>query len=386
MPLRDASGKGAPGGLADGLTHDIISRLAKLRDLFIIARGSVFALAEQGLSPEQAGLRLGVDYVASGSVQGRGRQLVVQVDVVATQTARIVWSDTFELARSDALAVLDDIGDRIVAAISKEVEAAEQQRAVLKAPNTLDAWEAYHRGLWHMYRFTQDDNAQAMRYFQQSLALDPTFARAHAALSFTHWQNAFQRWGDHDQQAELALRTAAQSLLADERSPAAHWAMGRALWLGGQQGEALRALQNAVELSPNFALGHYTLAFVHAQSGDPALAIAAANQSRHLSPFDPLLFGMLASRGLAHMRCREYDAAVDWALRAAAQPNAHIAIHAIAAHCLALAGRLNEAKERAAAIRRQHPGYGSEDFLRTFRFTPEAAAQIRQAGRRIGWA
>ncbi|TGS51587.1 transcriptional regulator, partial [Mesorhizobium sp. M1D.F.Ca.ET.183.01.1.1] len=70
MPFAEAAGIGTfRGGLADGLTHDIITRLAKLRDFFVIARGSVFALAEKDIAPEDAGRRLNVDYVATGSVR-----------------------------------------------------------------------------------------------------------------------------------------------------------------------------------------------------------------------------------------------------------------------------------------------------------------------------
>jgi hypothetical protein len=74
------------------------------------------------------------------------------------------------------------------------------------------------------------------------------------------------------------------------------------MWLRGATGEALGELERCIELSPNFALGHYTLGFVHSQSGDPTRAIHSTNHSRELSPFDPLQFAMLASRALAHIR------------------------------------------------------------------------------------
>ena len=62
---------------------------------------------------------------------------------------------------------------------------------------------------------------------------DPTFSRAHAGLSFTHFQNAFQRWAEREREIERAFDAAGQSLIVDDRDPAAHWAMGRALWLRG---------------------------------------------------------------------------------------------------------------------------------------------------------
>ncbi|BAB51257.1 adenylate cyclase; Cya3 [Mesorhizobium japonicum MAFF 303099] len=384
MPFVDESG--ARGGLADGFTHDIITRLAKLRDFFVIARGSVFALAEKAIAPEEAGRKLGVDYVASGTVRSLTGRLIVSVELVEVRTARIVWAETFERRPHDLFAVLDDIGDSIVSSISAEIETVERNRAMLKAPNSLNAWEAYHRGLWHMYRFTQAENEQARHFFDKALQLDPTFARAYAGLSFTHWQNAFQRWGDRDRESALAYESAGHSLLVDDHNPAAHWAMGRALWLRGEQDGSLAELERAVDLSPNFALGHYALSFVHSQSGDPQAAIGSSDHSRHLSPFDPLLFGMLGSRAMSHVRLGQFEEAAEWALKAAARPNAHTIILAIAAHCLALAGRLDEARGFAAAIRKTLPDYRADDFIGTFRFDPDAEALFRQGARRIGFS
>ena len=96
----------------------------------------------------------------------------------------------------DAFLILHEIGDSIVASIASEIETLERNRAILKPPNSLDAWEAYHRGLWHMYRFNKAENEQAKHLFEMALGLDPTFARAYAGLSFTHWQNAFQGWAE----------------------------------------------------------------------------------------------------------------------------------------------------------------------------------------------
>ena len=382
MPFVEESG--TRGGLADGLTHDIITRLAKLRDFFVIARGSVFALAQKTIAPEEAGRKLGVDYVATGTVRSTAGRLVIGVELIEVRTARIVWAETFERRPDDIFAVLDDIGDSIVSSISTEIETVERNRAMLKAPNSLNAWEAYHRGLWHMYRFTQAENEQARHFFHRALQLDPTFARAYAGLSFTHWQSAFQRWGDRDRESALAFESAGHSLLVDDHNPAAHWAMGRALWLRGEQDGSLCELGRAVDLSPNFALGHYALSFVHSQSGDPRAAISSSDHSRHLSPFDPLLFGMLGARAMSHVRLGQFEEAADWALKAAARPNAHTIILAIAAHCLALAGRLDEARGFAAAIRKTLPDYRADDFIGTFRFEPEAEALFRRGARRIG--
>jgi tetratricopeptide (TPR) repeat protein len=171
--------------------------------------------------------------------------------------------------------------------------------------------------------------------------------------------------------------------MVDDRDPAAHWAMGRALWLRGSQEQSIVELEQAIELSPNFALGHYTLAFVHSQTGDPLAAIRSSDHSRQLSPFDPLLFGMLGARAMALVRLGRFDEAADWGVKAAARPNAHAQIQAIAAYTLALAGRLDAARGYLAAIRKTIPHYGVDDFLTAMQFSPEAGELFRTAAKRI---
>ncbi|MGV2863021.1 transcriptional regulator [Achromobacter sp. AGC39] len=386
MPFADASAPGGVrGGLGDGLAYDIITRLAKLRSLFVIAQGTVFALDQRSVGPEEAGRTLNVDFVVSGLLRRHANRIIVDVALVEARTARIVWAETFDHAMDDAFVALDDIGNRIVASVDIEIESAERERAILTPPNSLDAWSAHHRGLWHMYRFNQADNARARHFFELALRLDPTYSRAYAGLSFTHWQDAFQRWGDQNLAVDLAYQAAGQSLIADDRDPAAHWAMGRALWLRGSQEPSLSELQRAVDLSPNFALGHYTLGFVHCQSGDAQAAIGSADHSRHLSPFDPLMFGMLAVRALALVRLGRVAEAADWAVKAAMRPNAHVHILAIAAHCLALADRQDEARAFVATIHKANPAYGISNFLNAFRLTPDTQALFKNAARRIGF-
>jgi DNA-binding SARP family transcriptional activator/TolB-like protein len=386
MPFVDRT-PGVPlrGGLADGMAHDVITRLSKLRSVFVIAEGTMFALAERRIGSEDAGRRLHVDYVASGSLRrSPDARLCVSVQLAETRTAQVVWAEEFSGRLDDTFTVLDEIGNRIVTAIANQIEAAERNRAILKHPSALNAWEAHHRGLWHMVRFNREDNEQARHFFQTAVRLDPTFARPYAGLSFTHFQDAFLDWRERDGAIERAYAAAAEGLMADEHDPASHWALGRAIWLqGDRQDEALRELRAAIELSPNFALGHYTLAFVHAQSGDPEVAIAESDHARALSPLDPLLFGMLASRALALVRLGRHEEAADWAVRSAARPNAHVHIRAIAMICLALAGRKREAADMATAIHRAQAGYGVEDFLRAFKLGSQAQALVRSAAKSI---
>jgi TolB-like protein len=385
MPFIDRSS--APqtrGGAADGLADDVITRLAKLRSPFVIAQGTVFALHARGIGAEEAGRLLNVDYVVSGSTRLRETRLTVTVELTEARSARIVWAEVFDLESRDALVVLDEIGNRIVASIASEIETVERQRAILKPPSSLDAWGAHHRGLWHMHQYRQAENAHARHFFETALRLDPAFSRAYAGLSFTHFQDAFQNWKGRAASMEQAYRAAAEGLMADERDPAVHWAMGRALMLRGQPDESIGALTRSIELSPNFALGHYNLSFVHSIVGDADAAISAADYSRHLSPFDPMLYGMLATRAMALVRLGRFEEAASWALKAAARPNAFPHIHAIAACCLALAGSMEHARAQVIAVRKTSPRYSLDDFFMAFPFDRGGLTRFRRGARLVG--
>jgi TolB-like protein/DNA-binding CsgD family transcriptional regulator len=372
--------------LAQGLVQDVIAGLAKLRAVRVTARGSVFALAERGIADDEAGRMLGVDYLATGSVTRTESRVAIAVHLVETRSAEILWADRFDCGGVEVFQALDEIGSRIVAALASEIEVSERNRAMMKHPDSLGAWESFHRGLWHMYRFTGEDNDRAQALFRNAVDMDPTFARAHAGLSFTHFQNAFLlRPHDRQQEVQRALDTAGLSLAADERDPTAHWAMGRALWLAGGDSEAVSELRSSVALSPSFTMGHYALAFVNSQSGDAEAAIAASDHARELSPFDPLLFGMLGARAMALFRLGAFDEAAEAAVGAASRPNAHVHIRMIAALCLAAAGRLDLARSYAAIVRRTAPGYRSDDFFAAFRFTLDVEALFRKQADSIGF-
>ena len=278
---------------------------------------------------------------------------------------------------------LDEIGDKIVGSIEMR---SRPTSATTRSSSRRTHWtlgKPIIAGVWHMYRFNRADNEQAhissrWPYASTPRSHEPTLA------SLCPLHEAFQRWGEREQETAWALEAAERSLIVDDRDPAAHWAMGRALWLRGRRDQSLAELERAVGLSPSFAHGHYALAFVHCQWGDPRAAIQSSDHARHLSPLDPLLSSMLAARATALVRLRQFEEAANWAAKAAAQPNTHVNIRGIAAHCLALADRTDEARAVIASIHKVLPDYRFDDLFSTFRPSPDAEALFRRGAKRIG--
>jgi len=350
---------------ADSLTSDIIFAVAKLRSISIIARGTAFSL--RGQTPAAAAARVNAQYVVSGQLRRDGKRYLVSVELSDPGSGRIFWADELGCDAADSFSAPPLLTARIVAGLDAEIHLIERNRALLTPPASLDAWQAYHRGLALMYRFTSGGNRAAEQFFTRAIALDPTFSRSYAGLSFTHFQNAFLLQArERDREIDLAFGTAGQGLEADPSDPAAHWAMGRALWLRGEHAGAVDELDRSVRLSPSYAMAHYALAFVHCQTGDPARALEAADTANRLSPLDPMLFAMHGTRTFALLRLGKVQQAADFAIRAGQLPNAHVHAHAISALTLAAAGRLKEAHAERGRISALRPDYNFRQFKNAF--------------------
>jgi DNA-binding SARP family transcriptional activator/TolB-like protein len=350
---------------ADSITSDIIFGFAKLRSISVIARGTAFSV--RSLTPTAAAALVNARYVASGHLRRDGKRCVVSVELTNPENDCIFWADEFGCGAADSFCVPTLLIARIVAGLDAVIRGIEHNRALLTQPASLDAWQAYHRGLAHMYRLTGGGSREAQRFFLRAIALDPTFSRNYAGLSFTHFYNAFLLQTDkREREVALAFETAGQALETDPSDPAAHWAMGRALWLRQEHGGAISALDRSLRLSPSYALAHYALAFVHCQIGDPARAMDAADTAAQLSPLDPMLFAIDGARTFALLRLGRVEEAAEFAIRGGQQPNAHVHAHAIAALTLAAAGRIEEAQAERRRIGRLRPDYNFKQFKEAF--------------------
>ena len=355
--------------LADGLVQDIMTRLGRARWLFVVARGTMFALRGERQDAQQIASALGVRYVLQGCLQWSGNKVRLNVALVDAIDHTEIWAEYFDRKVDDIFAIQDEIADTIVGRVQSEVEQTERQRALLKPLASLDAWEAYHRASWHMDRHTTEDYAHAESYFQVAARLDPRSARVFAGLSYVHRQRAFlELTADREGEAQQAFELAQHSLSLDTHDPQAHWAAGRALMLRYEVEAALEQFETAAALNPSFALGQYSVGLSQAISGRSVPSDEALTRARRLSPLDPIRFAMLATHAFNAATAGKHERAADLAQRAAGHPNAHYHIVAIAALCSRLAGRKTGAEMYLKRLREQHPGYRSDDYFRAFPF------------------
>src|SRR5271165_3763013 len=135
---------------ADGIAEDIITLLSKSRGLFVIARNSTFTYKGKAVDVSQVERELGVRYVLEGSVRKAGNRVRVTEQLIAAATGEHLWGERYDRDLTDIFVVQDEITESVSVAILPTVDRTERERAARKPTNSLDAWECYHRGMWHI--------------------------------------------------------------------------------------------------------------------------------------------------------------------------------------------------------------------------------------------
>ncbi len=373
LPFRLIGDCGPWAAIADALPHELIAELSRLRWLFVTARGSSFRLRSADVDTGEVGRLLGVRYCLSGTVEVAASRLAVTVELVDTRSGGVVWADRFAGTIDAVHPIRAEIRARILAALEIQIPLHEANLARLTVTENLDAWSAYHLGLQHMYRFNRKDNAAAAALFAHAVARDPGFARAHAGLSFVHFQTAFLRNTD-DIPAEIALarRHAERGVDLDPLDPFVNFTMGRTYWLEGDLDGSLGWLERSTAISPNYAQGIYARAWTETLAGRGLEGRSHVDFAMQLSPLDPLHYAMLGTRAFTHIAEGEDAEAAAWAERAARSPGAHVLIAMIAAAAHALAGDEARAAAWAANVRERNAALTRTDFFRSFPMKSEA--------------
>jgi TolB-like protein/DNA-binding winged helix-turn-helix (wHTH) protein len=341
-----------------GLTEDIIRLLARNRWLSVISRHSTVAFQGRTVDAREIGEQLGVRYVMVGSVRKSRDTVRITAELVRAADSKQLWSDKYDLQLEHIFDIQEEMARQIAATIEPELSKVEQQLATRKAPESLDAWDCYQRGLWNLWRFTTPGFDLAESYFQRAIAADPDFARGHGALSYVNIQRAFiDEPGDRAARLETALRQGRHAVALDELDCFCHCALGRALCLTRQNDEALATLDVSLELNPSFAQAYFAQGFNMLWHGREIEAETLLDRATMLSPRDSHISSFHHVRSWAHFSLGEYDIAVEFARRAARQPSVTYQAFASLAASLGLLGDRAQAETAVAELLQRKPNY-----------------------------
>lgn len=369
LPLHVLGGGSPHAIVAEALPQELIRELARLRWIHVIARGSSFRFVGPAPDLRRIGDLLGVRYVLCGTLDAPDDRLRIAVELADTRDGGVVWADRYELPVAEVRGLRDELVERIIAAVDLRIPEHEAVAARSRRIDGMDAWSAYHLGLQRMFRFSAPDNAAASKLFARAIGQDACFARAHAGLSFTCFQDAFLRYADVAVATARARAAAERAVELDPLDPFANAAMGRVHWLSGDLEAGLPWLERAGTISPGYAQGVYARAWTRTLLGEGEQGQAEADRAMALSPLDPLRYAMLATRALSHLIRDDAEQAVLWGERAARDPGAHALITVIAGLCCAAQADQVNARRWIEAARLRQPSLSGTHFLQSFPFS-----------------
>jgi TolB-like protein/Flp pilus assembly protein TadD len=358
--------------IADAIPAELISSLSRLRWLWIVARGSTFRFRDRETDIDAIRQSLGADYCISGIVEIFGKRIAVAVELVDTRSNRVIWSERFPSTIDDIHDTRTSIVHHVIAALELHIPLYEANKARLNSPEDMNAWSEYHIGLQHMYRFNSVDNEAAAKHFERATILDPAFARAYAARSFTSFQNAFLKYSpDIDREKNNARRYAEKSIELDPVDPFGNFNLARTCWLDGDPDSGLEMLDRAVQLNPNFAQGFYARAWTDVMACRGAESRASIDTAIALSPLDPFLYAMQSTLGLTYLLQGDFEKAATWAEKGARAPGAHFLIGAIAVAAHQMNANSEMAAYWAKNVRNRRADVSVEHFFTAFPFRDE---------------
>ena len=385
LPFNNLSGDPDQEYFADGMTEDIITGLSRFRSLFVTARNSTFAYKGKSPDVREVARDLGVRYILEGSVRRRGERIRITGQLIDAETGNHLWAERYDRELEDIFAVQDEVTEAIVAAIAPEIGDVERERAQRKAPDSLDAWGLYQRGLAAYYSSTEEGLTSAIEQFDRVNEVDPTFAPAFAMATEARWRYVLQFVpDDRGEVLNQAREKAYEAITLDPRDPLCLRNDGRVHSMLGDHDVAIAKVEEAIALNPNDAMSHHFLGSVLCAAGRAEEAIPHMDHARRLSPHDIFLTGMLTHRAFVLFDLERYEEAFEWVRRARLSPNPRSMTFALLTAVLIKLGRQEEARAALNDLSAHAPKMSCGKFRENTFGGPEAMERLADALREAG--
>ena len=374
LPFNNISGDPEQEYFADGISEDLITDLTKISGLFVVARNSSFAFKAKSPDVREVGRRLGVRHVLEGSVRRAGNKVWINAQLIDAATGGHLWAERYDGDLEDIFALQDDITAKIVLALEVHLTPADRESTRRKPIRNAEAYDLYLKGRSEYYLYTPGHLAKAKKYFEEAIAIDPTYAEAYAHLSYCHTAAYVFAWPGADEDLDRAVALAEQAVALDDKSAVAHARLG---WIQGYLGQFDRAVANfekAVRLNPRNAEAFYAFGETMNRGGDPARALPLLEKAFGIDMIVPP--GSYFAKGHALLLLRRYDEAVGLFLLVIDRVSRFVPARVQLARAYGEMDRIAEAKIAVSAVLEIAPRYTMRNANRMFPY-PDAENRRR---------
>ena len=291
LPLVNMSGDPQQEFFADGLTEDIITELSRFHDLLVISRNSTFVYKGKAVKVQDVAREFGVDYVLEGSVRKVGDRIRVTVQLIDAETDRHIWAERYDRELEDIFAIQDEMTRAIVGTLRGRVEAATHDRAKRKPTDNMVAYECVLAAKVLHHRSTRADNAEAQRLLDRALALDPSYAHAHAWKACVLGQTWVYDWcGDRDATGQQIAAELETTLALDDNDSDVHRILAALNLNRDDHDKAAYHQERALALNPNYDLVVVQQGELLTWLGRPEEGIDWIKKAMRLNPYHPERF------------------------------------------------------------------------------------------------
>lgn len=293
--------------LSDGITDELIDALAKVEGIHVASRTSVFALKGKPQDVRAIGALLDSSVVLEGTVRRSGQQLRITAQLTSTSEGRLLWSQRYDRRLDDVFAIQDEIARTIVDTLRATWFADLAPAPVRHYTDNVRAYGLYLKGRYEWNRRTQEGVAAGIRYFEQAIAVDPSYALAYTGLADSYALHVDYRSVPVDEGFRQAKKYALQAIALNDSLAEAHaslaWCRFAYDWDWAAAGQEFR---RAIELDPRYASAHQWYAFLLSALGASGESLVEAHTAVEL---DSGSVSPRRSLGWAYLYARRYEQA-----------------------------------------------------------------------------
>jgi adenylate cyclase len=368
LPFDNLSGDPAQDYFADGMTDDLITGLARIPELFVIARDSSFFYKGQPVDFPAVAKRLNVRYVLHGSIRRAGERVRFNAQLVDTASGSHRWAEHYDGKLNEIFELQETVIHKIYSAMTSSTDSEEQARQRRGETRSPEAYDYFLHGRNRFFLYaSRDENRKARELYQKALELDPVFAMAYAMLAWTHAFEAMNGWSEvREDSLAQAQALATHAIALDETLPVAYFVTGLVYRERGEYKKALVEAEKAIAYDPNYANAHVLLATLLYYTGRPQEGLEKIQKAMQLNPHHPYNYPF--HLGQAYFILGRYQEAID-ALEQGLETNpSSERMRVWLAAAYARSGRNEDARWEAEQVLALNPDFSLQRIRQAFPF------------------
>ncbi len=349
---------------SDGITEEIITALAKIPQLFVIARNSTFTYKGKPVQIKQVSEELGVRYILEGSIRRDGDRVRITAQLIDSLTGNHLWADRYDRDLKDIFALQDEITLKIITELRVKLTAGEQARSTAKGTNNLEAYLKNLEAAEAISRLTKESNAIAKKLAEEIIRLDPEYFRGYIILSFAHDNDVFLGATDsREKSLSKAIEFAQKAISLNEADGVCHGMLGLLYVRVREYDKAIAEAEKALFLEPNSFESIRLAAQVLARSGKAEESVPLIENAIRLNPLQPTL-AFLQAAGSIYAFAGHYEKALEIYKKATQREPRNFMGYSGVAVSGSMLGRMDEARAAVQELLRIDPQYSIEKYKR----------------------